>query len=481
MVVFLSRILSVGTGFIFLVMVTRWLNPQQFGLWEFILDIVTFASYPAGLLTYWATREVARGNKVGKTAILASMLMSVIGIGFFLAVSFLSHDAVNSPITPFIAAALLVPLNYWSLSTSSLVSGYDPAITGYSLILSEISKIAAGYILLFDFKLRIIGVIISVCISYFVQSSVSTYMLRHTFESSFDIPKLKNWLSQSYVPAISTLNYVIAIADTFVASIGQGNTLLAGYYQAAYQIATVVGYSGYLASALYPLLLQNKHEKIVHDLLDYTMLFAIPMAAGAIALGEKILFLLSPVYVESFFALSVLSFASILNILSNILDQTLTGIERADLTENRKTYYILRSNLTIVPLANFLYSVSYITSVFVVGLFSHLFTPSISSLQWASLQMILLIVLLSFKLWRVKKVIAFSFPKSVIKYIFVSLAMALFVYTLSKLILYPDLPTITYAIRLLFITLLGATLYFSVLLALDRRLREQALTFLHSL
>ena len=54
-VVFSFRIVSIFTGLAFLLMMTRTLSTAQFGLWEVVLDLVTFASYPAGLLVYWAT------------------------------------------------------------------------------------------------------------------------------------------------------------------------------------------------------------------------------------------------------------------------------------------------------------------------------------------------------------------------------------------------------------------------------------------
>ena len=46
-VVFAFRIVSIFTGLIFLLMMTRTLSTSQFGLWEVGVDLVTFASYPA--------------------------------------------------------------------------------------------------------------------------------------------------------------------------------------------------------------------------------------------------------------------------------------------------------------------------------------------------------------------------------------------------------------------------------------------------
>ena len=137
-IVFASRIVSVFTGLLFLVMITRWLTPSQFGLWEFITDVVAFSAYPTGVITYWATREVARGRPVARTALLTSQLTSLAGVGAYLVLAALSYGAVGSGFGPFLLAVALVPLAYWTQSAASLVSGYDPAISGYSLFFSSL-------------------------------------------------------------------------------------------------------------------------------------------------------------------------------------------------------------------------------------------------------------------------------------------------------------------------------------------------------
>src|SRR2546428_4319420 len=117
LIVFGSRIVSAATGFVFLVMVARWLAPAQLGLWEFIVDLIVFASYPAGFLTYWAARDVARGKVVGKTTLVLNLLASMLGVAIFLAFALASYSEVGSSIGPFILAVILVPLSYLNQAT----------------------------------------------------------------------------------------------------------------------------------------------------------------------------------------------------------------------------------------------------------------------------------------------------------------------------------------------------------------------------
>ncbi len=311
LIVFASRIVSVFTGLLFLVMMTRWLTPSQFGLWEFIIDVVAFAAYPTGIITYWATREVARGKPVARTALLTSQLTSVLGVGVYLLLAFLSYREVGSALGPFLLSIALVPLAYWTQSAASLVSGYDPAISGYSLFLSEPAKLIVAYPLLFVFRAGIYGVITAIAVSYLVQGLYATYRLRPASTDKFSLSLGVGWLKDWHVPTLVTASYILSIADTFAASVGQGGTSLAGYYQAAFQIATIVSYATYLSVALYPLMLRNATEKLPGEVLEFALLFAMPMAAGAIAIAPKILYLLKPEYVASSPALVVLSFAAV--------------------------------------------------------------------------------------------------------------------------------------------------------------------------
>lgn len=473
MVVFLARIFSTVTGLVFLTMITRAISADEFGFWEFILDLVVFASYPAGLFTYWSTREVARGIKAGKTVLFSSLLTSLVGIVVFFIFSFSTYRQINTPFFPFVVASFLVPLNYWSLSSSSIVAGYNPAITGYSLFFSETAKLVVAYFLLFIRRTGIIGVIISVCVSYAVQSGISTYMTRGNL-GSFEPMRIKVWLSGWYVPAVYTLGPALIVADTFVVSLGQKSTLVAGYFQAAFQIATVIGYSGYLASSLYPLLLQNKEEKLVSELLDYTLLFAIPMSLGAIFIGRYILYFLSPTYVKSYYALIFLSLASVLTIFSNILDSTLLGKEKVDTFLERSFRDLIKSNLMFVSLVNFIYSTIYVVTVYIVSLISVRFQVETSVLLWALSQFAILLLVCVIKEIKASKFVKIAPSISVVNYIISSVAMGIIVYLLSLLVLNPNSRGAIYGIGLAGIIAFGACIYFGILYVIDKRFRRSA-------
>lgn len=473
LIVFSSRIVSVFTGLLFLVMMTRWLTPSQFGLWEFIIDVVAFAAYPTGIITYWATREVARGKPVARTALLTSQITSVLGIGVYLLLALLSYREVGSVLGPFLLSIALVPLAYWTQSSASLISGYDPAISGYSLFLSEPAKLIVAYPLLFIFKAGIYGVIAAIAISYLVQGLYATYRLRPASTDKFSLSLGFGWLEDWHVPTLVTASYILSVADTFAASIGQGGTSLAGYYQAAFQIATIVSYATYLSVALYPLMLRNATEKLPGEVLEFALLFAMPMAAGAIAIAPKILFLLKPSYVASSPALVVLSFAAVASLVSNVMDQSLMGRERADLEKEDRTRRILRSDLLFVSAANVAFTSAYVAVVFLLGYAgtrSGISDPQIA-LYWSVAQLVTWSVLAAVKVFMLRRRTRFTVSRWVGVYVGCGFLMGVAVYFVGAALLVSGLHGLQYGLRLALVILFGTAVYFGLVAAIDSKVR----------
>ncbi|MDA4122305.1 MAG: hypothetical protein OK456_03890, partial [Thaumarchaeota archaeon] len=330
LVVFSSRMFSVVTGLVFLLLMTRSLTTSEFGLWEVILDIVTFACYPAGLIVFWATRDIARGRLLGRTAIWMNLAFSAFGLCLYAVFSVLSAARVSASWETLSLAILLVPIGYWNQAANAVVSGHNPIVAGYSVISSEACKMAVAVPALLVLHSGISGVIISVIVANLAQAGTSTYLTRDADILPFDRAAGMSWLSRWWLPSLTALPYVLGVADTYIASLASGGTSLVGYYQAAFAVATISGYSFYLASALYPLLLRGGTDELTSATLDLTLLFGIPMAVGAAALAKPILFVLKPTYTLASTALTILAFSALVYSVSLIIDQNLMGRDKVD-------------------------------------------------------------------------------------------------------------------------------------------------------
>ena len=484
LVIFGARMASIVTGMLFLLMVTGWLRPQRFGLWEFITDLVTFASYPAGLLTFWASRDIARGRLLGKTVILLNLAFSLAGLAIYAVFALPTFSQFNSNIGPFLLAALLVPLAYWNQAAASVGIGYRPAAMGYSLLVSEAAKLLVAYPALYIFKLEINGVILALITAYVVQSAVITAMARGAVIPKADFSAGKKWLTGLWVPALYLIPSQVGIADTFVASLAAKSTLVTGYYQVAFQLGSLVSYAGLLASALYPLLLRGGSSKAPSMTLDLILMFATPMAVGEAIMAPQLLAFLSPAYVvtassDVSLAVIILACWGLLYALSYFSDNTLMGVETADLAENRSVRSYLRSSFLFIAEVNTAY-----LSLILIGVYAIVAGTTAEGLPivytvegWAGIQLLLLAPAVALKLKRVKTKATLEFPRALTYYVACSAIMAVVLFAFTGVAPSPTAGRVDLGKWVVEAVVLGAGSYFGVLLLVNRDVLELARSF----
>ena len=474
-IVFTARIASIFTGLAFLVMMTRSLSAEQFGLWEVVIDIVTFAAYPAGLVAFWATRDIARGKMFGKTAVLINFLLSLLGIGLYFVFSLVSAPRISADISTLTLAVLLVPISYWNQAANAVVSGHKPSVLGFAVIVSEVAKLAVAFPLLIIYKTGIEGVILSVIVANLAQSAASTLLAGDALSNPVEIGAARRWLSNSWLPVLTTLPLMFGIADTYVASLAAAGTSLVGYYQAAYSVAAIAGYSYYLASAMYPLLLRGGDHSVTARTLEFALLVGIPMATGGAALAKPILYFLNPVYADGSLALSILCFAVLVNTVSMVFDQTLSGRDKVDVDESSRFRDFLGSNLLFVAKVNLAVGVTYVAAVYAVvavGLSSGLSVPAVLEL-WATAQLLIIGGFVLVKLKRIGLIGQPTFARSELYYAAGALVMGVSLWLLGGLIQY-KVGSLRFALELGAVSLTGLGIYGAFVLAVDDKLRALA-------
>ena len=475
LVVFAGRLVSAFTGLLFTVMAARWLDLSGFGTWEVIVTMVTFASYPIGMVAYWTTRDIARGRMIGRTALVAGALLSALGLLIYFGFSFVTYSRIAASVTPLLLGALLVPLSYWNAAASAIVTGYRPSVYGTSLILSESAKVVVGYEALYVLHMGINGVIVALLTAYLVQSSVSTFMVRNATAEKFDPAEVKRWAKLSWLPALSYLAPSLAVADTYGVALLHGTSVV-GAYQVAFIVASIVTYASGLIFSMYPLLLKGGDILLPAVSLEFSLLFAIPMAVGCAVISTPILFLFGSKYTLGALGLVILAPMFVFNNISLLLDQTLMGTEKVDAGQTPTFRKLAGSNLLFVPAANIGYGIFYLATLFLALSFAAAsgFSDSADVTVWALAQLVATVIFMLVKLRRAKGVAVLRPGVSVLYYIVGAAVMAMVLYFVSPAIAVQSVGTVIYGARLLVLVLLGAVLYFGVVYALDPKLRELA-------
>ena len=74
-VLFVFRLLSVATGLIFTIMVTRSTSAGEFGIWSNLSDVLSYFTLMASIIPFWTTRFVAREHAgSAKTGLIDRLL-----------------------------------------------------------------------------------------------------------------------------------------------------------------------------------------------------------------------------------------------------------------------------------------------------------------------------------------------------------------------------------------------------------------------
>ena len=67
---FLIAIITIFTGFVFTIILTRSLSQEEYGTWSLINGLFLYVMMGNTIISYWSTRETARKIESGKTTVL---------------------------------------------------------------------------------------------------------------------------------------------------------------------------------------------------------------------------------------------------------------------------------------------------------------------------------------------------------------------------------------------------------------------------
>ena len=87
MITFVFGIIGIITGMILTIILTRSLDPAEYGTWGLITSMIGYVIIIEPIISYWTTRDVARKKLVGKTAIFSSMTFSCGGIIIYILIT----------------------------------------------------------------------------------------------------------------------------------------------------------------------------------------------------------------------------------------------------------------------------------------------------------------------------------------------------------------------------------------------------------
>ena len=168
-IAFVVGIASAITGLIFTIIVTRKLDPQELGTWTLIGSLVSYVVIAEPIISYWTSRQIARGDKVGKTAFLTSGVFSIIAFFCYIVIAIFLKNLINIDTNSALLASILIPLTYLSNTLSGISLGHKPHAISFGMVGFELSKLPLGFALVYVGHFGLFGAILATIVATFVK------------------------------------------------------------------------------------------------------------------------------------------------------------------------------------------------------------------------------------------------------------------------------------------------------------------------
>ena len=436
---FTVGILGIFLALVFTIMVTRRLAPEDFGTWSLILSIISYFLISESFISYWSTRQISRGEEVGKTSVLSSTVISFLAIPIFAVYVFFISESSTANFEIMLIGAVLLPAYFVSQTLTAINLGHKPQAISYSLVVFEVLKIPFGLLLVVIFDFGVLGAIFTLLIAILGKIIIQLYFARTKLRNKFGFQTLRRWMKLSWIPLYAYIPNYIQHIDVALYSIVTGSVLGVAFYHAAFIIAALVGHSATISKALYPKLIADRNFEGIKKNLTHVLYFAIPLLSLSILFSKPALFALNPAYQDAWLIVIVLSFKMFLSVLKTLIGTVLLGIEQIDVEQNPKISKLIKSQLFRIPTIGSIFNIAYIVG-FVIFLF--IFKNQMQDLElvtlWAIIGLGIELSLTIFVWVYSTKFVKISFPvKNTLKFIIVTLMFTLvFLFTSDSIIKY---------------------------------------------
>jgi len=236
---------------IFVLIITRRLSPEEFGLWSLIGSVVAYFLISESIISYWSLRQIARDKEVGRTSILSSLIFSFISIPLYLVYVIVISENSDTDLSLMILGAVLIPVYFVGKIITNINLATRPQIASYGTLIFEILKIPLALATVVYFDLGIEGVIFTILIAFLIRIGIQMYFAKNKLKDKFSITILKRWFRISWVPLYSSLPKFVRTADVVIYLMITGSIIGVAYYNAALIIATLITHSAGISHSLY--------------------------------------------------------------------------------------------------------------------------------------------------------------------------------------------------------------------------------------
>ena len=496
LVSFTIRLGSTITGLAFVVIVTSNLSQADFGLWLLISKVLAYMVFVTNILSFWTTRYRARSITLGKTIIVGAFIFSLVLIPAYLVISYGVANIVGqaSSLAPnfyyFLVALPQVPLYIFLAVIEAILWGSRPAKASLGFAFFEVAKVIIGFVTVGILHLSLTGAILAVMFAQIVQLVVSLALTKNEYKDKASLSMIGTMVRTGWVAMLNSLQPIVISFDFIIVGSLTASTLPLAVYGVALTLASVISYSGFMATGLYASLLSGKDPRhSIRQVLELQLLFLFPMTVGEIVIAGPLMHLLNKAYESGALILVVLAIAQALMALSTTIDNVISGTDTTDASGKADFASYLRSKMFFISKVNISVGVAYLLAVSTASVLFNRGLPSIFGLSsynllgilWAICSLSMFVVIILLKMKQVRKVAENVIPWKTIPAMLVSTAVfSAVLYVLSKYFT-PAGGEISQAAGILILEGVSLATYFAIVLTLSKTFRGLAKAAIYSI
>lgn len=479
---FLINGFTMVTGLIFILIVTRNLQPNELGTWGLIGSLLTYVIILEPIISYWTIREIARGMESGKTSFISSGLFSIFGIIGFLIISYLISGPTGTDLSVLFFASILIPFTFLNRTLSAIAIGSQPHINNLGVAIFDISKIPLAAIFILFFDLSLFGAILSTALANIPTIIFLSVKLRNELKSKFQKHYLIGWLKRGWLPPFVKLPNLV-VFDVLIFSLITGSVNGIAYWVAANSIGNIVRHSGQISRAVYPKLLSGGKKEYLQSNFILFLYFSFPILMISIVFSKAGLYILNPIYADAYLIVIFISIRALLRQIGFTFTQAIEGIDEVDKKKSSIKEY-LKSSLFYIPTFRLLRRFFYLTLVS-IGLYVLLQYDASEMMLLTYWSAAFMIVEIPFTIYYIK-MSRKDFPinlelKPIFKYFVLSIIIFSLVYLLLENFLVYDDSIFIFIPNLIPFLLLGILVYFGLTYLVDKKTRKLFKAVIHEL
>jgi len=470
---FIVGIITIFTGLAFMLIVTRSLNPQEFGTWTLINGLIFYVTLIQPITSYWIIREVARGEKSARTGIISSGIFSSIGITLFILISFFVSEQTDASREVLFFAVIMIPVLFLNDVFLSINMGFKPQVASLGKFTLEISKIPLAIFFVYFLDFGIQGVILAVTFAYIPSIILLGYSAREKISDGIKLEFMKKWIKLSWIPLYPGIYSLLRNLDVMIFTLITGSVFGLAYYGAALSVSSLVMQSTSISSAVYPKLLSENKSSFLQDTITKMLYFAIPLFAISITFARPGLFTLNPLYEIAFPLVIIMTMKFTLMTFSRAFENFLKGIENVDQNPKSTFKNYALSKLFTIPTFRLIQNLIYlILLVIILTLLSSDHSEFELLIYWAMLGLFSVIPITIYLIILVKSSFNIQLDlKPILKYLIVCAFIFIPLYFITEIYLEYNNEIVKFLPNLLMYVAIGITSYAILTYLIDSKTR----------